>query len=302
MVRINKYLAECELGSRRGVETLVKEGKVSVNDKIIQDLSFNIDPNIDTVKVDGKIVKQNTKKVFIMLNKPKGYVVTKKDEFNRKTIYNLLPEFAANLHPIGRLDYDSEGLVLLTNDGDITNKIIHPSSDIEKTYKVIIKGKITMEAIQKLREGVEIEGGSRKAEFGKFKKNTSELRTPNSEFSYTTQSAKVFLNNTTDENSELKITISEGKNRQIRKMLEAVDHEVITLKRLQIGEIKLEKLPTGMWRFLKDEEILHLLKTRHVGTRLASSTRSNDPRSSKTRKGISNTPKQPKNNYRNKQK
>ena len=250
MVRINKYLATCEIGSRRSVEALIKEGKVSINDIIVHDLSMKIDPNKDIVKVNDKKVNNNPQKLFIMLNKPKGYIVTKNDEFNRKTIYNLLPEFASKLHPIGRLDNDSEGLILLTNDGDITNKIIHPSSQVEKTYKVIIKGNIPMENIQKLRSGIDIDGSPN---------NLNNKRKIN----YTTQPAKVFLNNSSDEKSEIRIAIKEGKNRQIRKMFEALGHQITTLKRLQVGQIKLEKLPTGMWRFLKDNEILYLLKLSH---------------------------------------
>jgi len=248
MVRINKYLATCEIGSRRSVETLIKDGKVSVNNIVVHDLSMKIEPDKDIVKVEGKKVKNNPQKIFILLNKPKGYIVTKKDEFNRKTIYSLLPDFASKLHPIGRLDNESEGLILLTNDGDVTNKIIHPSSQIEKTYKVIIKGNISMENIQKLRNGVEIDG------------SPDNLNKQKRKVIYTTQPAKVFLNSSTDEKSEIRIAIKEGKNRQIRKMFEALGHEITTLKRLQVGQIKLEKLPTGMWRFLKDIEILYLVK------------------------------------------
>ena len=235
MVRINKYLSSCELGSRRKVEQLITLGKVTVNNELITDLSTKIDTEKDIVRVNNKIVKNNIEKIFILLNKPKGYIVTQKDEFNRKTIYDLLPEFAKNLHPVGRLDFESEGLLLLTNDGDITNRVSHPVYKIEKTYKVAVKGQLDMNKVSQLRNGVKIEN-------------------------YTTQTAKVYLKTSTPEKSELKISIKEGKNRQIRKMLEEVGHEIISLKRIQIGNIKLEKLPLGNWRFLKDIEILYLLK------------------------------------------
>ena len=235
MVRINKFLANCELGSRRSVEKLITEGKISINDIVCSDLSTKIDPEKDIVKIGHKKVEFKPQKLFIMLNKPRKYIVTKNDEFNRKTVFDLLPDFASNLHAIGRLDYDSEGLLLLTNDGDITNKIIHPSSKIFKTYKVIIKGKITMDNINLLRKGVQIDD-------------------------FKTQPAKVFLKHSEEEKSELKIEITEGKNRQIRKMIEAIGYEVISLKRIQIGEIKLDKLPIGSWRFLTDREILYLVK------------------------------------------
>jgi 23S rRNA pseudouridine2605 synthase len=240
MVRINKFLALCELGSRRKVEELITSGKVCVNGIVCMDLSKQVDPDKDIVKLNRKVISPETKKYFIILNKPKGYVVTKRDEFNRKTIFDLLPDFAAKLHPIGRLDRDSEGLILLTNDGDITNKLIHPKSKIEKTYKVSVKGKVDMQRVSKLRIGVDIK--------------TSE------DSSYTTQSAKVFLKHATDEKSELKITITEGKNRQIRKMVESIGHEVISLKRVQFAHLKLDKIPTGSWRFLSDIELLTLLK------------------------------------------
>ncbi len=235
MVRINKYLANCNLGSRRKVEELIKNKQVYINDQLCTNLATTVNPETDIVKVGHKTIKYEQQKIFILLNKPKHYIVTVKDEFNRKTVYDLLPDFAKNLHPIGRLDYESEGLLILTNDGDITHKVLHPSFKIEKTYKVTVKGKLEFSHIQALRNGVKIEN-------------------------YTTQPAKVFLNYSTDEKSELKITIKEGKNRQIRKMLEAVGFEVTSLKRLQIGEIKLEKMPAGTWRFLKDSEILYLLK------------------------------------------
>ena len=235
MVRINKFLASCNLGSRRKVEELILKKKVTINNILCTALSTQIDPEKDLVLVDGQNVEYSKQKIFIMLNKPKGYVVTKNDEFNRKTVFDLLPEFASALHPIGRLDHDSEGLLLLTNDGDITNKIIHPSSKTEKTYKAIVKGKIDMNKINLLRNGIKIED-------------------------YTTQPAKVFLQSSADDKSVLKITITEGKNRQIRKMLDSVGHEVINLKRLQIGHIKLERLSIGNWRFLKDNEILYLLR------------------------------------------
>jgi 23S rRNA pseudouridine2605 synthase len=237
MIRINKYLASCELGSRRKVEEIVLSGKVTINGVICKDLATMVNPTVDLVQVNNKAVQPTTQKIFIMINKPRGYVVTKSDEFKRKTVYDLLPDFAGVLHPVGRLDFDSEGLLIMTNDGNITNKITHPAYKIEKTYKVIVKGRILNESIQTLREGVNLQGEKQK-----------------------TQPAKVFLKSASDIKSEIRICINEGKNRQIRRMMEAVGHEVVSLKRLQIGEIKLEKLPVGMWRFLSDKEILSLIR------------------------------------------
>jgi len=235
VVRINKYLASCGLGSRRSVEELVRSGKVTVNGELCTNLATEINETTDEVKVHKKTVKPAEQKIFIMLNKPRNYVVTHHDEFHRKTVYDLLPDFAKDLHPIGRLDSDSEGLLLLTNDGTVTNAVTHPSYKMEKIYKVVTKGMVTKEDIKKLRNGIYLDD-------------------------IKTQPARVFLKKSTTEQSELRIGITEGKNRQIRRMLEAVGHEVILLKRLQIGDIKLEKLPTGNWRFLSDREMLFLLR------------------------------------------
>jgi len=235
VVRINKYLASCGLGSRRKVEELIKAGKVSINGEVCTNLATEIDESKDSVKVGKTKVKPAEQKIFVMLNKPRNYVVTHSDEFHRKTVYDLLPDFARDLHPVGRLDSDSEGLLLLTNDGNVTNAITHPTYKMEKIYKVVIKGQISKDNIKKLRGGVYLDDVK-------------------------TQTARVFLKKSTPEQSELRIGITEGKNRQIRRMLESIGHEVVLLKRLQIGEIKLEKLPTGNWRFLNDREMLSLLR------------------------------------------
>jgi len=235
VVRINKYLASCGLGSRRSVEELIRSGRVSVNGVLCTNLATEINEATDDVKVSKKTVKPAEQKIFIMLHKPCGYIVTHSDEFHRKTVYDLLPDFAKDLHPIGRLDSDSEGLLILTNDGNVTNAVTHPSYKMEKIYKVVVKGLVTKDDVRKLRNGVFLED-------------------------IKTQTAKVFLKKTSTEQSELRIGITEGKNRQIRRMLESIGHEVVLLKRLQIGDIKLEKLPVGNWRFLNDREILFLLR------------------------------------------
>jgi 23S rRNA pseudouridine2605 synthase len=238
MVRINKFLSSCELGSRRKVEQLILDKKVRVNGELVTDLSTTVDPTHDEVRVGRHIVKPRLQKIWLMLHKPRGYVVTKNDEFNRKTIYDLLPDFAQVLHPVGRLDYESEGLLLLTNDGDITNKLTHPAYRHEKLYKVVVKGQISMDSVKKLRSGVTLDDQT------------------------LTHTAKVYIKHANETNSELKITLTEGKNRQLRRMCETVGHEVISLKRLQIADIKMEKLPSGAWRFLTDREILSIIKTK----------------------------------------
>ena len=232
-MRINKFLAKCNLGSRRSVEELVKNGEISVNGELCTDLTTQIDPEKDDVKFKGKKIVLKDEKIYLMLNKPKKYLVSRKDAYDRKTVYELLPDFDVHLFAIGRLDYMSEGLLLLTSDGDFANKIIHPRYKLPKVYKVLVKGNIGNEQLQKLRDGVVIEGKK-------------------------TQPAIVFVKNRMEGKTQLKMTIFEGRKRQIRRMIGKVDAEVLELKRLQIGDVKLGKLPIGMWRLLKPNEIMSL--------------------------------------------
>ncbi len=234
MVRINKFLAQCNLGSRRQVEELITSGKIKVNGVICTELGTQINPAEDKVVMGRKELKIDTELIYVMLNKPKNYLVTTKDEFDRRTVYKLLPEFAIKLNPIGRLDKDSEGLLILTNDGNFAQLLIHPRNKLPKTYKVVIKGKLAHDDLLKLRAGVEIEGQK-------------------------TLPAKIYIKKETEEESTIKITIYEGRNRQIRKMFEKFHHDVVSLKRIEIGSIELGKLPTGMWRFLTPQEILSVV-------------------------------------------
>jgi len=234
-MRINKYLAKCGLASRRKVEEFIVNGDVKVNGIVVTDLSLQIDSEEDIVEYKNKRVGITEGNVYIMLNKPPGYVVTKSDEFERKTVYDLLPEFAKNLNPIGRLDMDSEGLILLTNDGDFANKIIHPRYKLPKTYRVEAKGNISDDELKLLREGIVIEGK-------------------------VTLPAKVYIQDQSNDEVHLKMIIYEGRKRQIRLMLDAIDCRVFNLKRTQIGEVSMAKLPHGMWRQLMPKEVLSLLE------------------------------------------
>ncbi|MCK5050415.1 MAG: rRNA pseudouridine synthase [Candidatus Cloacimonetes bacterium] len=242
MVRINKFLAQCNLGSRRSVEKLILDGKILVNGKVEMNLSMQIDPNTDVIKYEGKEIIPPKENIYLMLNKPKKYLVSKKDDFDRRLIYDLLPDFGTNLFYIGRLDYMSEGLLLLTNDGGFAEKIIHPKYKLQKLYKVKIKGKISDDNIEKLRKGIMLNGKI-------------------------TKPAIVFVNSVKNNTTTLKITIFEGRKRQIRYMLKSVGSEVLELKRLQIGNVKLNKLPLGMWRMLKPSEIISLLNTSKTNTK-----------------------------------
>ena len=234
MVRLNKYLSQCNLGSRRSVEALISNCRIKINGTTTIDLATIIDEEKDVVEFDGKIIRRSSEKIYLMLNKPKKYVVTKKDELNRNTVYSLLPDFGVNMFSVGRLDYMSEGLLLFTNEGDFSEKIIHPRYKLPKLYKVKVKGNINTTQLEQLRKGVKISGK-------------------------VTKPAIVHVKKGTPETTVIRMTIFEGRKRQIRYMLKAVGSEVLELKRLQIGNLKLGKLPPGMWRMLKPGEVRSLL-------------------------------------------
>ena len=234
MVRINKYLSQCRLGSRRSVEKLIADGEITVNGKVLNDVGYVVNEEMDDVRYKGRAVRPDSSKVYVMLNKPEKYLVSSKDEFGRKKAIDLLPDFGVHLFSVGRLDYNSTGLLLFTNDGDFANNIIHPRFKLPEVYRVKSRGRLTTFQIQQLRDGVEVDG-----------KMTSR--------------AKVFIKSQTSTTSLLRMTIYEGRKRQIRRMLKAVGSEVITLKRLQIGPLKLGSLPVGMWRVLKPAEVKNLM-------------------------------------------
>jgi 23S rRNA pseudouridine2605 synthase len=232
-VRLNKYLAECGYGSRRKAEAYILDGSVKVNGIVVNELSTVINPVQDEVTVNGKPIAADEKKLYLLLNKPRGYLVTRSDEYERRTVYKLLPDFAQNCVSAGRLDKDSEGLLLITNDGDVVQALTHPTKKIEKVYRAEIDQPIYKDQLDDLRRGVVIEG-------------------------YRTRSASVYVKSNSYGNVVLKIVITEGKKRQVRLMLEAVDRRVINLKRLQVGDLELGKLPTGMWRECNSHEIGYL--------------------------------------------
>ena len=197
-MRLQKFLADCGIASRRKAEELILQGKVSVNGKVINELGTQIDPEQDIITFENKQVKMSNEKVYILLNKPIGYVTTVKDQFNRDSVLDLV-KINKRLVPVGRLDMYTSGALILTNDGDFVFKVTHPRHEIEKTYTVTIKGIVTNSEIEKLRKGVTIEN-------------------------YTTKEAKVKILKIDEEKgqSRIEITINEGKNRQIRKMCEAI--------------------------------------------------------------------------------
>ena len=236
-IRLQKYLAQAGIASRRASEELIMQGKIKVNDKIVTEPGTKIIPNVDKVIYNGKVIKLENKYIYILLNKPIGYVTTAKDQFNRNTVLDLV-KTNKRLVPVGRLDMYTSGALILTNDGDFVYKVTHPKHQINKTYTVTIKGIIEQEKVNKLKEGIKIED-------------------------YTTSPAKVrILKTDKEENiSRLEITIHEGKNRQVRKMCEAIGYKVIALHRSKIGDIAVKDIPLGKWRYLTDIEIKKILKS-----------------------------------------
>lgn len=228
--RLQKFIARCGIASRREAENIILSGRVAVNKKTVTELGTKVDEDNDKVFLDGERILPEKKLYYIMLNKPKGYITTAKDEFDRKTVLELVQDLDARLYPVGRLDYDSEGLLLLTNDGDFAYKLTHPTQHVPKKYHAVVEGTADLEHVLKLRKGVLIDG-------------------------YLTKPAKVEIADLRERTTQLNITISEGKNRQIRRMCEAVGLPVIKLTRVNIGGISLGNLPKGKWRHLTEAEI-----------------------------------------------
>lgn len=234
-MRLQKYMAQCGVASRRKSEKMIEEGLVKLNNKIVKEQGIDIDPTIDVVMVDEKIIELEEKKIYIILNKPLGYVTTMDDEKDRNIVTDLIEGVSERIYPIGRLDMDTSGLLLLTNDGMITNKITHPRNEVVKKYIAIVEGTPNKGELMKFRNGVIIDG-----------KKTSPAK------------MKIVKNYETE--SILEIEINEGRNRQIRKMCEAINHPIKKLKRVSIGEIQLGGLQVCEWRYL-DEEEMHYIKS-----------------------------------------
>lgn len=223
-IRINKFIANAGVCSRRNAEKYILAGRIKVNGQVVTELATQVKPE-DIVELDGKRISIATNKKYIMLNKPIGYITTSKEQFSRRSVLDLI-DLEERVYPIGRLDMDSHGLLLLTNDGELTNNIIHPTKHISKQYEVRLKYNIKNEDIEKLKQGVDIGG-------------------------YITRPAEVVKIN----NNTIIITIYEGKNRQIRRMCETIGNKVVDLKRVSIGNLKLGELKEGEYIELNDEDI-----------------------------------------------
>lgn len=230
-MRLNKFLAQAGVASRRECDKLLQSGQVKVNGKTA---TVGIDvSDSDEVAVNGNIVTVKKNEYYI-LNKPKGYICSVSDDKGRKTVLNLLPESVGRIYPVGRLDYDSEGLIILTTDGELAQHLTHPSNAVPKTYLVKIEGTLTETALNPIRSGIEIDG-------------------------YVTKKCKAHIVETNKEYTKIHVTLTEGKNREIRKMFAAIGKEVTLLKRIKIGELTLRGLDRGSYRKLTKQEVAYLM-------------------------------------------
>ena len=230
-MRLNKFLASCGVASRRECDNLITQGRITVNGKTAQ-LGAEVGVD-DKVCVDGKDVSSKKNEYYI-LNKPKGYLSTVRDDKGRKTVLDLMPQNVGRIYPVGRLDYDSEGLLILTTDGALAQHLTHPSNQVPKTYLVKIEGTITEAGLNPIRSGIDIGG-------------------------YVTKKCKAHIVETNKEYTKIHVTITEGKNREIRKMFEAIGKEVTLLKRIKVGELTLRGLDRGCHRKLSQQEVSYLM-------------------------------------------
>lgn len=231
-MRINKFLAEQGVASRRASDEIIAAGRVTINGNVAK--AGDDVTGEDVVMLDGKMLSHKVKYEYYLLNKPKGYLCTVSDDKGRKTVMDLLPAGAGRVFPVGRLDYDTEGMLLLTNDGDLAYRLTAPQSEIAKTYLVRVEGTMTDIQLNRLRAGVEIDRG------------------------VVTKKCKITVTETNKKFTKLRVVLTEGKNREIRKMFEAVGKQVVFLKRLKIGELALTGLDRGAVRKLSQEEIYYL--------------------------------------------
>ena len=232
-VKLQKYFSDCGIMSRRAAEDEIKKGKVTVNGEVA-DLGLRIDPDCDIVTYKGKrVLPLDSEKTYILLNKPRGTVTTLSDEKGRPTVISLLSGLSTRVYPVGRLDFDSDGLLLLTNDGELTNRLTHPRHQIPKIYRVTVKGDVSTEQLSKLSSALVIDG------YRILPVNTEIIKKAPS-------------------STTLKMTLYEGRNRQIRKMCALCDLSVLSLTRVALGNITLGNLPVGKWRYLSEDEVTYL--------------------------------------------
>jgi len=233
--RLQKFMAHAGIGSRRNCEELIIQGKVKVNGQVINVLGTKIDPERDKIEVNNKLIKAKEDMIYILLNKPDGYVTTSQDPQGRPTVIDLIKHINKRIYPVGRLDYETEGLLLLTNDGELAYRLTHPKYKVNKVYQALIKGRPSNESIEQLRRGVLLEDGL-------------------------TEPAQIKILDKIGDNTLIELTIHEGKNRQVRRMCKAVNHPVLNLKRTKIGSLDLGTIKLGSFRFLTEDELRWLKK------------------------------------------
>lgn len=235
MIRINKYLSMCGVTSRRGAEALILEKRVSVNDEIVEQLSTMIDGKKDVVKVDGVLVEPVEHKIYVLLNKPTNVMTTLNDPFKRKTILNFLSDVPIRVYPVGRLDYDTEGLLLMTNDGDLAYRLTHPKYEVPKIYSADVEGQFTEADCKKIDTGIKLEDGA----IGR---------------------AKVDIIKSDKSTSRIRLTLTEGRKREVKQLCAACEHPVLRLRRVEFAGLSLRGVQYGKWRYLKPDEIDRLKK------------------------------------------
>jgi 23S rRNA pseudouridine2605 synthase len=244
--RLQKLIATAGIASRRHAEELISAGRVTVNGEVIRELGTKADPDRDHIKVNGKLINPQLKardKVYVLLNKPRGYLSSVSDPEGRPLVTELLPPNLGRLHPVGRLDFNTEGLLLLTNDGDLTNYVTAARNRVEKVYEVKVKGVPADGAIQRLRRGITLEDGTR------------------------TAPAKIKSLGETQTNAWYEVLLHQGRNQQVRRMFELIGHSVLKLRRVRIGFLTDENLKPGYWRFLSPAEASRLMKSHNKGKR-----------------------------------
>jgi 23S rRNA pseudouridine2605 synthase len=254
--RLQKLIAQAGLASRRHAEKLIAAGEVTVNGETVTELGTKADPAMDHIKVRGRLINpllEKREKVYILLNKPKGYLSSAADPEGRRLVTELVPESFGRIYPVGRLDFNTEGLLILTNDGELTNYVTAAREGVPKVYEVKVKGVPTEQAIERLRRGIRLDDGAR------------------------TAPAEIKKLEETETNSWFEIILREGRNQQIRKMFDSIGHSVLKLRRTAIGSVRDEKLKTGEWRFLTESEIKSL-----KGERMKDKTRRDASASAQT--------------------
>ncbi|GEN33770.1 pseudouridine synthase [Aneurinibacillus danicus] len=234
MERLQKIMAQAGVASRRKCEEFILAGRVKVNGIVVRELGFKADPLNDEIEVDGKIIARE-RPVYFLLNKPIGYITSVTDPQGRKTVLDLMNRVQERIYPVGRLDYDTSGLLLLTNDGEFANHIMHPRHELDKVYEAVVKGRMEERALARLRQGVMLEDGmTAPAEAVRLRYQEKEGT------------------------SVIQLTIHEGRNRQVRRMCEAVGHPVVKLKRIRLAFLTLDGVPEGKYRPLTGEEVARL--------------------------------------------